>query len=91
MNKRWESGKPSLSMHSSKDDRLVLRIAAVLHVLFDQLQKLLRGHRVTPSPKQISECTFEAAMKLVKYFGKQKDILSKVSELGLFYAWQCAA
>ena len=68
-------------MHSSKDDRLVLRIAAVLYVLFDQadqLQKLLREHRVTPPPKQIS---FEAAMKLVKYSGKQKDILGKVTEL----------
>ena len=88
--KSWHVAQRYISNLPELSEWTLLRIAAVLYVLLDQLQKLLREHRVTPPPKQISERTFEAAMTLVKYFGKQKDILSKISELRLFYAGQCA-
>ena len=63
----------------SKDDRHVLRLAAVLHVLFDQLTKFLHGHEKSPPPQIISSSTLQQSITLCQYFTEQRRILDQVS------------
>ena len=63
----------------SKDDRHVLRLAAVLHVLFDQLTKFLHGDEKCPPPQIISSTTLLRSIALCQYFTEQQRILDQVS------------
>ena len=64
----------------SKDDRHVLRLAAVLHVVYDQLTKMLRGEdEPSPPSGEISLITLEQSIALCNYFTKQRRILDQVS------------
>ena len=63
----------------SKDDRHVLRLAAVLHVLYDQLTKFLQEEEKSPPPQVISSLTIQRSITLCQYFTAQRRILDQVS------------
>lgn len=63
----------------SKDDRHVLRLAAVLHVFYDQLTKFLQGEEKSPPPQVITSITIQRSITLCKYFTTQRRILEQVS------------
>ena len=79
LNSQWQ--KNACPEDVSKDDRHVLRLAAVLHVVYDQLTKMLRGED-EPSPPggEISLITLEQSIALCNYFTEQRRILDQVSE-----------
>ena len=57
----------------SKDDRHVLRLAAVLHVFYDQLQK-----KLSSNPALVKKQTLEQAINLTDYFAEQRKIFDQV-------------
>ena len=62
-----------------KDDRHVLILAAVLHVLFDQPTKFLHGDEKCPPPQIISSTTLLRSIALCQYFTEQRGILDQIS------------
>lgn len=77
LNKCWADNMSSEDV--SKIDRHVLRLAAVLHVLYDQLGKFLRRDPKSPPPKVISCSTLSRSIALCNYFTTQRQILDQVS------------
>ena len=71
----------------SKDDRHVLRLAAVLHVLYDQLTKFLQGQENSPPSQVISSTTIQRSITLCKYFTAQRRILDQVSGCSIINYW----
>ena len=67
LNSQWQ--KTACPEDVSKDDRHVIRLAAVLHLLYDQLTKMFQGDN-EPSPLSIALCN---------YFTEQRRILDQVS------------
>lgn len=63
----------------SKDDRHVLRLAAVLHVLYDQLTKFLQGDPKSPPPQVINSTILHRSIILCNYFTAQRRVLDQVS------------
>ena len=64
----------------SKDDRHVIRLAAVLHLLYDQLTKMFQGDdEPSPLSGEISLITLEQSIALCNYFTEQRRILDQVS------------
>ena len=63
----------------SKDDRHVLRLAAVLHVFYDQLTKFLQEEEKSPPPQVIASTTIQRSIALCQYFTTQRRILDQVS------------
>ena len=59
LNKQWEENRTDEDI--SKEDRHVLRLVAVLHVVYDQLEKRLNGEASPPSFK-VSESTLKRAI-----------------------------
>ena len=52
LNKQWEENRSDEDV--SKEDRHVLRLAAVLHVLYDQLNKRLNNEGASPPPQRLA-------------------------------------
>ncbi len=76
LNKQWEENRTDEDV--SKEDRHVLRLSAVLHVLYDQLNKRLNNEGASPPPSKVSEQTLKRAIRLNKYFAEQRKILDMV-------------
>ena len=71
----------------SKDDRHVLWLAAVLHVLYDQLTKFLQGQEKSPPSQVINSTTIQRSITLCKYFTAQRRILDQVSGCSIINYW----
>ena len=76
LNKQWEDQQEFADV--SKDDRHVLRLAAVLHVFYDQLQKRLSSEPASPPQALVKKETLEQAINLTRYFAEQRKILDQV-------------
>lgn len=83
LNKQWEENIDCQSV--SKDDRHVLRVAAVLHVLYDQLKKRLQRLPVSPPPTVVRRDTLTQAINLIQYFTGQRKVLDQVSEIYAYF------
>lgn len=59
---------------NSKDDKNIIRLAAVMHVLFSVMNQAL-NQRNDDIPKKIPTSTMNAAIALSSYFEKQRAIL----------------
>lgn len=73
LNRQWEDQQEYVDV--SKDDRDVLRLAAVLHVFYDQLQKGLTNQPTSPPQALVKKQTLEQAINLTRYFAEQRKIL----------------
>lgn len=62
---------------NSKDDNNIIRLAAVMHVLFSVMNQAL-NQRNDDIPKKIPTSTMNAAIALSSYFEKQRAILLQV-------------
>ena len=76
LNKQWEDQQECVDV--SKDDRHVLRLAAVLHVFYDQLQKGLTNQPTSPPQALVKKQTLEQAIHLTRYFAEHRKILDQV-------------
>ena len=67
----------------SKNEKHALRLAVVVHVVTDTLEKLLRridpSDPITPPANEISEKAMKGGIALAEYFSEQRNCLSKVS------------
>lgn len=61
----------------SKDDKNIIRLAAVMHVLYAVIGQAL-NQRTDDIPDKISESTLNEAIALSGYFGKERAILQQV-------------
>lgn len=77
LNRQWAENLCSEDI--SKDDRHVLRLAAVMHVLYDQLEKQFNRSPNSPPPGVIKAVTVNRAIKLTEYFAQQRKVLDQVS------------
>lgn len=62
---------------NAKDDKNIIRLAAVIHVLFTMIDQAL-NQGVEDIPTKISARTMTAAIALAGYFEKQRAILRQV-------------
>lgn len=76
LNKQWEDQQECADV--SKDDRHVLRLAAVLHIFYDQLQKRLSSEPASPPQALVKKETLEQAITLTSYFAEHRKILDQV-------------
>ena len=76
LNKQWQENKHEVDV--SKDDRHVIRLAAVLHVFNHVTEQKLNNDPATPPPTIITCPTLERAIALTDYFAEQRTILDKV-------------
>ena len=76
LNKQWEDHSKSVDV--SKDDRHVLRLAAVLHLFYDQLRKSLAREPSLPPQVVVKSETLAQAVHLTRYFADQRKILDQV-------------
>ena len=76
LNKQWEENRCNEDL--SKDDRHVQRLAAVMHVLYDQLEKRLNRRPDSPPPPVTEAATLKRAMRLTNYFTEQRQVLDQV-------------
>ena len=65
---------------NAKNDKNIIRLAAIIHVFFDILEQAL-DQRVQEVPIKISARTLTAAIALAGYFEKQRAILKQVNTL----------
>lgn len=63
---------------NAKDDKNIVRLAAVIHVLFTMIYQAL-NQSAEDLPGRISARTMSAAIALAGYFGKQRAILRQVT------------
>ena len=63
---------------NSKDDKNIVRLAAVMHVLFTVMKHAL-NQRTDAIPRKIPGSTMNAAIALSNYFEKQRAILVQVT------------
>ena len=76
LNKQWEDHSKSVDV--SKDDRDVLRLAAVLHLFYDQLRKSLACEPSLPPQVVVKSEMLAQAVHLTRYFADQQKILDQV-------------
>lgn len=62
---------------NSKDDKKIVRLAAVMHVLFTVMEHAL-NQRTDDIPRKIRARTMNAAIALSNHFEKQRAILVQV-------------
>ena len=60
-----------------KDDKNIVRLAAVIHVFFSLIEQAL-DQRSEPIAQDIGPSTIQAAISLASYFEKQRAILRQV-------------
>lgn len=77
LNKQWEEQNET-NEDVSKADRDVIRLAATLHVFYDQLLKRLNGEKSSPPPLTIPKEILLQAIALEMYFAGQRKVLDKV-------------
>ena len=76
LNSQWQ--KNACPEDVSKDDRHVLRLAAVLHVVYDQLMKMLRGEdEPSPPSGEISLITWNRVSPCVTISQNKEEFLTK--------------
>lgn len=73
-----ESQAVTATSGHSKDDKNIIRLAAVMHVLYSVMEEAL-NQRTEDIPSKISERTLNEAIALSSYFEKQRAILQQVS------------
>lgn len=76
LNKQWKENRDNEDV--SKDDRHVLRLTAVMHLIFDQMEKKLHSEPSTPPPTVINTAMLERATELTNYFAEQRKVLEQV-------------
>ena len=76
LNKQWEENRTNEDV--SKEDRHVFRLAAVLHVAYNQIGKKLNREEASPPSSKASEETLKSAIRPAKYFTEQRKILDQV-------------
>ena len=77
LNKQWEENDGATE-DVSKDDRHVLRLAAVMHVFYGQLLNKLDRLPASSPPSVVSAETLKRAIALTHYFAKQRKVLDQV-------------
>lgn len=75
LNKQWDENRTDEDV--SKEDRHVLRLAAVLHVVYDHIEKRLNREAASPPSFKVSENTLKRAIRLANYFTEQRKILDQ--------------
>lgn len=73
-----ESQTVTATSGHSKDDKNIIRLAAVMHVLYSVMKEAL-NQRTEDIPSKISERTLNEAIALSGYFEKQRAILQQVN------------
>lgn len=77
MGERYNSQEGAAGAANSKDDKNIVRLAAVMHVLFKVMEHAL-NQRTDDIPRKIRARTMNAAIALSNHFEKQRAILVQV-------------
>ena len=77
LNNQWEENDGTTE-DVSKDDRNVLRVAAVMHMFYGQLLNRLEGLPASSPPSVVSAETLKRAIALTHYFTEQRKVLDQV-------------